>query len=1260
MNTTRGMKRLVRSTVAGLLGTVALATVAHAGAFTPGNIVVYRVGDGSQTLVRTGNSVFLDEYTASGSFVQTVALPCAATTVTGCATTASGSNKPLIAIGESHGVSEGLLTRSSDGQYLVLTGYDRNYGVSGNLDSTTAATVPRVVGRVQYDGSIDTTTALTDMSSANNVRSATSTDGSVFWVAGASSSSGGVHYVSAPGNTTSTTLALTPTGDRQVLIFSGQLYVDSNTATNLNVNTVGTGLPTSGTPTVTKLTSLPDLSGPEAFFFASMGGGTVLYVADNTAGTISKYSLVSGSWSSNGSITVTSAHGITGIVGGDGSTVTVFVTSTAGTDGKLNIFTDSSGFNATVSGTVTTPVTLPANEAFRGIALAPALQCTQPTDPSNGTYASCNPTVSGGTCVLTCDAGYTKDGDATCTGGSWSTQTCIANPTATAVPATATPVPATDTPLGATATPVPATDTPIPPTSTATQPTATATQPTSTPTATATFTPGPFTAGNIVVYRVGDGSATLTNNGNAVFLDEYTTSGTLVQSIALPTTANGSQNPLIAQGSTGSGSAIEGLIADSTNGQYVLLTGYDTTLGGSSVLSSTACGTVPRTVGRVKYDGTVDTTTALSDFSCASNPRSATSTDGTNIWVGGNAGGARYTTLGSSTSTQVSASVTNIRQVNIFGGQLYGANGSTNVSTVGTGEPTTSATVTTLPGLSTGSPDGFFFASLPGGTVLYVADDAAGSIQKYSLVSGNWSANGSITLSSARGVFGIVSGANVQLFLTNATSTLNTCTDTAGYNATVSGCTTLTALVSGNAKKIYHGVAAAPVNPCAGAADGTACDDGNPCTGSDTCQSGVCTGTALTCTASDQCHVAGVCDTTTGLCSNPAAVDGTTCDDGDACTQTDSCQAGSCVGSNPVVCTALDQCHSAGTCDTGTGLCSNPAKTDSTPCDDGDACTTNDSCQSGVCTGGPALVCDTCQTCDSSLGCTGAVCTQTPTVATNTPVPATNTPVPPTGTVTNTIAVATNTVAPTVTGTPQATGTKTATPPASPTPTRTPTPIPNLRLAQCENAVGVYLYRLGGCLMACQVRQATLGLRSVSFDEAGCETTCRATYNKLTGALLAVKKPICPTCLQQSQVTALADSVSALVHQNNAQVYCSGATALSGGGVQPPDIATARCEEAIAARLYALQTCDTTCQVRQTVYDLRNLTGFDELACEQGPGTTKPLSCRGSYNAVSSALLGMKKPICPACLNATAQSSVADAVAALVQQNKSQIYCAFQ
>jgi hypothetical protein len=43
--------------------------------------------------------------------------------------------------------------------------------------------------------------------------------------------------------------------------------------------------------------------------------------------------------------------------------------------------------------------------------------------------------------------------------------------------------------------------------------------------------------------------------------------------------------------------------------------------------------------------------------------------------------------------------------------------------------------------------------------------------------------------------------------------------------------------------------------------------------------------------------------------------------------------------------------------------------TDGSPCDDGDVCTTPDTCQSGACTSGPPQTCPLCQTCDGGSGC---------------------------------------------------------------------------------------------------------------------------------------------------------------------------------------------------------------------------------------------------------------------------------------------------
>ncbi len=155
--------------------------------------------------------------------------------------------------------------------------------------------------------------------------------------------------------------------------------------------------------------------------------------------------------------------------------------------------------------------------------------------------------------------------------------------------------------------------------------------------------------------------------------------------------------------------------------------------------------------------------------------------------------------------------------------------------------------------------------------------------------------------------------------------------------------------------------------------NGTVCDDGNACMQTDTCVNGACSGAnPVQCDAQDQCHDVGVCDAATGACSNPPSVDGTICNDGNACTQTDACVAGSCNGSNPVVCTAQDQCHDPGACDPTNGVCSNPPSVDGTSCNDGDACSISDVCGGGVCAGAP-LDCDDQNSC-SDDSCHGGTC----------------------------------------------------------------------------------------------------------------------------------------------------------------------------------------------------------------------------------------------------------------------------------------------
>jgi hypothetical protein len=142
------------------------------------------------------------------------------------------------------------------------------------------------------------------------------------------------------------------------------------------------------------------------------------------------------------------------------------------------------------------------------------------------------------------------------------------------------------------------------------------------------------------------------------------------------------------------------------------------------------------------------------------------------------------------------------------------------------------------------------------------------------------------------------------------------------------------------------GVCSNPVKP-----NGALCNDGNACTRTDVCTGGTCTGSnPVVCTASDDCHSAGTCNPATGSCSNPSTGDGSACDDGDPCTIDESCH-GTC-RSTPVTCAPVDSCHEAGVCDPSTGACTTGlVKPDGAACDDGDACTTGETCQAGACLG---------------------------------------------------------------------------------------------------------------------------------------------------------------------------------------------------------------------------------------------------------------------------------------------------------------------
>ena len=299
----------------------------------------------------------------------------------------------------------------------------------------------------------------------------------------------------------------------------------------------------------------------------------------------------------------------------------------------------------------------------------------------------------------------------------------------------------------------------------------------------------------IAVVRVGDGSAALGAGATPVFIERRAGGdGSLIASgnnpLALPTASSGSNARLTMTGTATS----EGAIARSADGRYLTLAGYDAASGTSA--SGMASSTVNRVAGRIDGNANIDTSTRMNTAFSTGNVRSAVSADGAEFWVAGAGtnGGGWYITLGSLGGTQVLSSPGNARNLNIFGGQLYGSSGSStfvNVFTIGSGLPTTSSqTATSLAGMPTSaaSPYAFVFfdrsSTVAGLDTLYVADDrskaSGGGIQKwvYDDVMGVWvlavTFTGGISTGGVRGLAGEVSGANVVLYATTTEASANT------------------------------------------------------------------------------------------------------------------------------------------------------------------------------------------------------------------------------------------------------------------------------------------------------------------------------------------------------------------------------------------------------------------------------------------------------------------------------------------------------
>jgi hypothetical protein len=267
--------------------------------------------------------------------------------------------------------SQGFVTQSVDGHYLVLCGYGAAPFTS-LIAFTTSVAFRRVIARVALNGTVDATTALSDTCSGGgglpgDFLSAATVDGSAFWTAGNGAQIGnrGTCYTTL-GATTSVQLTAVPNFARSVDITNGRLFVSTWFTPYVGVNTVGTGLPTTSGQTTTLLSGQPGsdaTANPWDFWFAD---ASTLYVADartNGSGGLQRWAKTGSTWllqytlSPGSNIGCRSVSGVRDLGG-----TTLYATTTEIAGNRLVSVVDT-GAGATFS----TLATAATNTGFRGV-----------------------------------------------------------------------------------------------------------------------------------------------------------------------------------------------------------------------------------------------------------------------------------------------------------------------------------------------------------------------------------------------------------------------------------------------------------------------------------------------------------------------------------------------------------------------------------------------------------------------------------------------------------------------------------------------------------------------------------------------------------------------------------------------------------------------------------------------------------------------------------------------------------------------------
>jgi spore coat protein CotH len=316
---------------------------------SPTNLVVLRLGDGTENLTSHGNSAFLDQYATNGVFQGSIAIP-------------NNGDAALIFSGTAS--SEGALTRSLDGRLLTFAGYNvalsNSAALSASLANSTAAAAPRAAMAVDFLGTPQLTGVTTNQFNKNNVRSSVTDGRGHYWASGAAT--GIVYFDTDDAHAVETNISNATTLQPAQ---NGLLLSTAKSTPGLYSVSASTDAVQS--PSLL----LPTGSGSSPFAFAFSPDGTLVYVADDTLagrGGVQRWELQHENWTlaySFASLTNCGARGLA--VDFSGVNPVIYATTAESLTNRLISIIDN-GPNTPMN----TLATAGVNQIFRGVSFGPS------------------------------------------------------------------------------------------------------------------------------------------------------------------------------------------------------------------------------------------------------------------------------------------------------------------------------------------------------------------------------------------------------------------------------------------------------------------------------------------------------------------------------------------------------------------------------------------------------------------------------------------------------------------------------------------------------------------------------------------------------------------------------------------------------------------------------------------------------------------------------------------------------------------------